>query len=51
MKRLLGVLLAMMLVVGCADSGSAPSAGPESGSSAAIEANLQTVVFNVPGMT
>ena len=51
MKRLLGVLLAVLLVVGCADSGSAPSGGPESGSSAAVGADLRTVVFNVPGMT
>ena len=51
MKCFLGVLLGLMLVVGCADSGSAPSGAPESGSSAAVGANLQTVVFNVPGMT
>jgi hypothetical protein len=52
MKRLLGLLLALALVVGCTDSGtSGPSAAPESGSSTASASNLQTVVFNVPGMT
>ena len=52
MKRLLGLLLALVLVVGCAEqTDSGPSAAPESGSSTADSANLQTVVFNVPGMT
>ena len=53
MKRLLGLLLALVLVVGCADgtTDSGPSAAPESGSSTVNAGNLQTVVFNVPGMT
>ena len=52
MKRFLGLLLAMMLVAGCSSStDSGGSGAPESGSSAANAANLQTVVFNVPGMT
>jgi len=51
MKRLLGLLLALSLVVGCTKvDTSGPSAAPESGSSTA-DANLLTVVFNVPGMT
>ena len=52
MKRLLGLLLALVLVVGCTDgTPSNPSAAPESGSSTVNAGNLQTVVFNVPGMT
>ena len=52
MKRFFGLLLALLLVVGCSDgAGSGPSATPESGSSTAGGGNLQTVVFNVPGMT
>ncbi|MDP7276487.1 MAG: hypothetical protein QF363_13480 [Planctomycetaceae bacterium] len=52
MKRLCGVLLALVMVVGCGDdAGSGPASGPASGSTAAVGANLQTVVFNVPGMT
>jgi len=52
MKRLLGLVLALALVVGCTDgTPSSPSATPESGSSTATAGSLQTVVFNVPGMT
>ena len=51
MKRSFGLLLALLLVVGCSDSGSSPAPAPESGSSTAVGANLNTVVFNVPGMT
>lgn len=52
MKRLCGALLALLLVVGCSEStDSGPAGGAESGSSTAGGAHLQTVVFNVPGMT
>ena len=52
MKRFFGLLLALTLVVGCSDgTDSGPSSAPQSGSSTAGAANLQTVVFNVPGMT
>ena len=52
MKLLLGLLLGLVLVVGCTDvDTSGPSAAPESGSSTADSDNLLTVVFNVPGMT
>ena len=52
MKRSLGLLLALLLVVGCADgTDPGPSAAPESVSSTTGGTNLQPVVFNVPGMT
>jgi hypothetical protein len=50
MKRSLGLLLSLFLVVGCSDDiASDPAAAPSSGST--LDANLQMVVFNVPGMT
>ena len=52
MKRLCGVLLALLMVVGCSEgTNSGPASGPASGSTTGGGANLQTVVFNVPGMT
>jgi hypothetical protein len=52
MKRSLGLLLSLFLVVGCTDDiTSGPAAAPSSGSTISLDANLQMVVFNVPGMT